>query len=82
MQDAKAAEKAAAKAKAALKAAEREAKKNAGETDKQKKAKADAEAKKVGAPCRQASSLHMCWLPCHTTLTYNIGKNMLGLRRV
>lgn len=47
LQDAKAAEKAAKKAKAAEKAAVRDAKKDAGETDKQKKAKADAEAKKV-----------------------------------
>ena len=47
LQDAKAAEKAAKKAKAAAKQTEREAKKAAGPTDKQQKAKDEAEAKKV-----------------------------------
>ena len=47
MQDAKAAEKEAKKAKAAEKAAQRGAQKNAGPTEKQLKAKAEAEAKKV-----------------------------------
>lgn len=48
MQDAKAAEKAAKKAKAAVKEAERKAQKDAGPTDKQVKAKEEADAKKVG----------------------------------
>ena len=46
-QDAKAAEKAAKKAKAAAKEVERKAQENAGPTDKKKKAKEEADAKKV-----------------------------------
>lgn len=47
IQDAKAAEKAAKKAKAAAKEVERKAQQNAGPTDKKKKAKEEADAKKV-----------------------------------
>ena len=47
LQDAKAAEKAAKKAKAAAKKIERDAQEAAGPTDKQQKAKDEAEAKKV-----------------------------------
>ena len=54
LQDAKAAEKAAKKAKAAAKEAERKAQKDAGPSEKKKKAKDEADAKKVsafGMPC-------------------------------
>ena len=49
MQDAKAAEKAAKKAKAAAKEADRKAQKDTGPSDKKKKAKDEADAKKVTA---------------------------------
>lgn len=61
MQDAKAAEKAAKKAKAAAKEAERKAQKDAGPSEKKKKAKDEADAKKVsvvGMPCL-AHSTHL-----------------------
>ena len=52
VQDAKAAEKAAKKAKAAAKEAERKAQKDAGPSEKKKKAKDEADAKKVCvSPC-------------------------------
>ena len=59
LQDAKAAEKAAKKAKAAAKEAERKAQKDAGPSEKKKKAKDEADAKKVsvfGTPCLAHSS--------------------------
>ena len=49
VQDAKAAEKAAKKAKAAAKEADRKAQESAGPSDKKKKAKDEAEAKRVSA---------------------------------
>lgn len=56
VQDAKAAEKAAKKAKAAAKEADRKAQEKAGPSDKKKKAKDEAEAKKV-YPVRPVSAV-------------------------
>ncbi len=68
MQDAKAAEKAVKKAKAAAKEAERKAQKDAGPSEKKKKAKDEADAKKVsvfGMPrLAHSTYLDFPFIPC------------------